>query len=148
MEQYLWIIWLAIFVLAIVVESLSADLTPIWFAFGSIIALIISFIPGVAWWVQLIIFLVISILTLLCLRPLAKRLLKRNIVSSNIDEMAGKKGIMIKGYDELNRGEVKINDVIWTAINVDESAPIPAGTKVVVIAVNGNKLIVRSIDQE
>ncbi|HPY79526.1 MAG TPA: NfeD family protein [Bacilli bacterium] len=148
MEQYLWIIWLAIFVLAIVVESLSADLTSIWFAFGSIIALIISFIPGVAWWVQLIIFLVISILTLLCLRPLAKRLLKRNIVSSNIDEMAGKKGIMIKGYDELNRGEVKINDVIWTAINVDESAPIPAGTKVVVIAVNGNKLIVRSIDQE
>ncbi|NLV28905.1 MAG: NfeD family protein [Erysipelotrichaceae bacterium] len=146
MEQYLWIIWLAIFVLAIVVESLSADLTSIWFAFGSIIALIISFIPGVAWWVQLIIFLVISILTLLCLRPLAKRLLKRNIVSSNIDEMAGKKGIMIKGYDELNRGEVKINDVIWTAINVDESAPIPAGTKVVVIAVNGNKLIVRSID--
>lgn len=148
MEQYLWIIWLAIFVLAIVVESLSADLASIWFAFGSIIALIISFIPGVAWWVQLIIFLVISILTLLCLRPLAKRLLKRNIVSSNIDEMAGKKGIMIKGYDELNRGEVKINDVIWTAINVDESAPIPAGTKVVVIAVNGNKLIVRSIDQE
>lgn len=146
MEQYIWIIWLAIFVLAIVVESLSADLTSIWFAFGSIIALIISFIPGVAWWVQLIIFLVISILTLLCLRPLAKRLLKRNIVSSNIDEMAGKKGIMIKGYDELNRGEVKINDVIWTAINVDESAPIPAGTKVVVIAVNGNKLIVRPID--
>ena len=134
--------------LAIVVESLSADLTSIWFAFGSIIALIISFIPGVAWWVQLIIFLVISILTLLCLRPLAKRLLKRNIVSSNIDEMAGKKGIMIKGYDELNRGEVKINDVICTAINVDESAPIPAGTKVVVIAVNGNKLIVLSIDQE
>lgn len=146
MEQYIWIIWLAIFVLAIVVESLSADLASIWFAFGAIIALIISFIPGVAWWVQLIVFLVISILTLLCLRPLAKRLLKRNIVSSNIDEMAGKKGIMIKGYDELNRGEVKINDVIWTAINVDESAPIPAGTKVVVIAVNGNKLIVRSID--
>jgi membrane protein implicated in regulation of membrane protease activity len=146
MEQYIWIIWLAIFVLAIVVESLSADLTSIWFAFGSIIALIISFIPGVAWWVQLIIFLVISILTLLCLRPLAKRLLKRNIVSSNIDEMAGKKGIMIKGYDELNRGEVKINDVIWTAINADESKAIPQGTKVVVVAVNGNKLIVRPIE--
>ena len=146
MEAYLWIIWLSIFVLAIIIEAITSDLTSIWFAGGAMIALIISFIPGVAWWIQVIVFIVISTVMILGLRPLAKKLLKTNITKSNIDEMAGKKGIMLKGYDELNHGEVKINDVVWTAIGADESKAIPQGTKVVVVAVNGNKLIVRPIE--
>ena len=146
MEAYLWIIWLSIFVLAIIIEAITSDLTSIWFAGGAIIALIISFIPDVAWWIQVIIFIVISTVMILGLRPLAKKLLKTNITNSNIDEMAGKKGIMLKGYDELNHGEVKINDVVWTAIGADESKAIPQGTKVVVVAVNGNKLIVRPVE--
>lgn len=146
MEAYLWIIWLSIFVLAIIIEAITSDLTSIWFAGGAMIALIISFIPGVAWWIQVIVFIVISTVMILGLRPLAKKLLKTKITNSNIDEMAGKKGIMLKGYDELNHGEVKINDVVWTAIGADESKAIPQGTKVVVVAVNGNKLIVRPVE--
>lgn len=146
MEAYLWIIWLSIFVLAIIIEAITSDLTSIWFAGGAMIALIISFIPDVAWWIQVIVFIVISTVMILGLRPLAKKLLKTNITNSNIDEMAGKKGIMLKGYDELNHGEVKINDVVWTAIGADESKAIPQGTKVVVVAVNGNKLIVRPVE--
>lgn len=146
MEAYLWIIWLSIFVLAIIIEAITSDLTSIWFAGGAMIALIISFIPDVAWWIEVIVFIVISTVMILGLRPLAKKLLKTNITNSNIDEMAGKKGIMLKGYDELNHGEVKINDVVWTAIGADESKAIPQGTKVVVVAVNGNKLIVRPVE--
>lgn len=146
METYLWIIWLSIFVLAIIVEALTSGLASIWFAIGAIVALIISFIPGVEWWIEIIVFVVVSGLMLLCLRPLANRLLKRDVINSNIDEIAGKKGIMVKAYDELNHGEVKINDVVWTAIGADESKAIPQGTKVVVVAVNGNKLIVRPVE--
>jgi len=52
---------------------------------------------------------------------------------------------MVKAYDEFSRGEVKINDVIWTAVSADEKEAISEGTKVVVVAVDGNKLIVRPI---
>ena len=145
METYLWIIWLSVFVIAIIVEALTSGLASIWFAIGAIVALIISFIPGVAWWIELIVFIVVSGLMLLCLRPLANRLLKRDVINSNIDEIAGKKGIMVKAYDEFNRGEVKINDVIWTAVSADEKEAISEGTKVVVVSVDGNKLIVRPI---
>jgi phage terminase large subunit-like protein len=75
--------------------------------------------------------MVISVATLLCLRPIATKLLKRNIVSSNVDEMIHKKGKMIKGCDELNHGEVKINGVIWTAISSDEHQDIKEGTLVI-----------------
>ena len=145
MENFMWIIWLGIFVLAIVIEALTADLVTIWFAFGGVIALVISFIPGVNWWIELIVFKVISVATLLCLRPIATKLLKRNIVSSNVDEMIHKKGKMIKGCDELNHGEVKINGVIWTAISSDEHQDIKEGTLVEVLAVDGNKLVVKEI---
>ena len=145
MENFMWIIWLGIFVLAIIIEALTADLVTIWFAFGGVIALVISFIPGVNWWIELIVFMVISMATLLCLRPIATKLLKRNIVSSNVDEMIHKKGKMIKGCDELNHGEVKINGVIWTAISSDEHQDIKEGTLVEVLAVDGNKLVVKEI---
>lgn len=145
MENYMWIIWLGIFVLAIVIEALTADLVTIWFAIGGVIALIISFIPGVQWWIEIIVFMVISVATLLCLRPIATKLLKRNIVSSNVDEMIHKKGKMIKGCDEINHGEVKINGVVWTAISSDEHQAIKEGTLVEVLAVDGNKLVVKEV---
>ena len=148
MENFMWIIWLGIFVLAIVIEALTADLVTIWFAFGGVIALVISFIPGVNWWIELIVFMVISVATLLCLRPIATKLLKRNIVSSNVDEMIHKKGKMIKGCDELNHGEVKINGVIWTAYSADEKTPIPEDAMVEVLAIEGNKLVVKEIKKE
>ena len=59
MEQYLWIIWLAIFVIALVIEASGPSLVSIWFALGALVTMIISFIPGVAWWIELIVFVVV-----------------------------------------------------------------------------------------
>ena len=145
MEAYMWIVWLAIFVLALVIEALSPELVSIWFAAGAIVSLIVSFIPGAAWWIELIIFVVISATTIFCLRPIIKKFMKRNVVNSNVDEIIHKKGKMIKGCDELNHGEVKINGVIWTAQSSDESVSIEEGKLVEVLSIDGNKLIVKEI---
>ena len=145
MEAYMWIVWLGIFVLALAIEALSPELVSIWFAAGAIVSLIVFFIPGAAWWIEVIIFIVISATTLLCLRPLIKKFMKRSIVNSNVDEMIHKKGKMIKGCDEYNHGEVKINGVIWTAQSSDEKTPIDAGALVEVLSIDGNKLVVKEI---
>ena len=147
-EQYMWIIWLAMFVITIIIEAVSSDLLTVWFTLGSLVALIISFIPGVSWWIQLIVFFVISIACLLALRPLAKKLLKREKIDSNVDEIIHKKGKIIKGCDELNHGEVKVNGVIWTAVSADESKSIGQGSIVEIVAVSGNKLIVKEVEKE
>ena len=148
MEAYMWIIWLAIFIIALIIEALSPELVSLWFAAGAIISLIVSFIPGSQWWIQLIIFMCISITTLFCLRPLIKKFMKRSIVNSNVDELIHKKGKMIKGCDELNHGEVKINGVIWTAYSSDETIPIDKDALVEVLSIDGNKLIVKEIKKE
>ena len=145
-ETWMWAIWLGLFVLALVIEAVGTDLVSIWFAAGALTALIVSFIPGVDWWIQLIIFMAISIACLLCLRPLVHRYLRRDLVNSNIDEMKGKKGLLIEKIDLLHQGVCKINDVRWTAISANEKDKIPAGSTVEVLAVTGNKLIVKKVE--
>ncbi len=143
----LWIVWLIVFVLSLLIEWATNELVSIWFTLGSVIALILSFVPGVEWWVQLIVFVVISIAAFGFLRPIVKKFMKNNIVDTNIDEIVGKKGYMTEDYTDSTRGEVKINGILWTAVNTEENVTLPKGTKVVVLAVEGNKLIVKKIKE-
>ena len=145
-ETYTWIIWLALFVVMLGVEALGPALVSVWFAFGALVALIVSFIPGVAWWVEVVIFVVISLATLLALRPVLRRYFKRNNYNTNIDSFTGKRGYVIEDITFLKPGAVKIGDVSWTAIPVDKDAKILENEVIEVVAVNGNKLIVKKVE--
>lgn len=145
MEQYMWIIWLGVFVISLIVEALTPELLSVWFGLGAIVALILSLIEGVARWIELIVFIVISVATMLTIRPIINKFVKKNEVASNIDEIIHKKGKMVKSCDELNYGEVKINGVTWTALSADNEQEIEEGSLVEVVSVEGNKLLVKKI---
>ncbi len=148
MEQYLWIVWLVVFALSVIVEASGPNLVSVWFAVGSLISLIISFIPGVAWWVELIVFVVISAVSFIALRPVFKRFLKRNIFNTNIDSYAGKRGYVVEEITLLKPGSVKIGDVKWSAIPLEDNAKFEVDDVVEVVAINGNKLIVRKVEEK
>ncbi|MFA6587411.1 MAG: NfeD family protein [Bacilli bacterium] len=143
METWMWTIWLAVFVITLIIESIGTDLISVWFSFGALVALIISLIPDVPWWVEAIVFTVLSIVSLLCLRPLVHKFLKKDVLNSNIDEMKGKRGILTKGITPLEAGEARIGDVLWTAIAQDGKISIEQGRIIVVLSVSGNKLVVK-----
>ena len=147
MEAYMWIIWLSIFVIALIIEAFTNEIVSIWFSLGAMIATIISLIGGIDWYIELIIFIVISAASLLCLRPVVNKLLKRDEVQTNVDEIIGKKGIMQKSADALNYGEVKIAGIVWTAIVQNDNDVIEKGDKVKVLAISGNKLIVTKVKE-
>ena len=145
-ETYTWIIWLVLFVAMLGIEAAGPALVSIWFSFGALIALIVSFIPEVPWWVEVIIFVVISIATLLALRPILRRYIKRNNYNTNIDSFTGKRGYVIEDITYLKPGAVKIGDVSWTAIPVNREEEILENEIIEVVAVNGNKLIVKKVE--
>ena len=147
-ETYTWIIWLALFVAMLAVEALGPALVSVWFAFGAIVALIVSFIPGVAWWVEVVIFVVISLATLLALRPVLRRYFKRNNYNTNIDSFTGKRGYVIEDIEYLKPGAVKIGDVSWTAIPVNRDEKILENAVIEVVAVSGNKLLVKKVEEK
>lgn len=147
MEQYMWAIWLGVFVITLVVEAIGTDLVSIWFSGGALVALIISFIPGVSWWIELIVFFVISVALLLALRPLARKWMRGKLVRSNVDSLIGKRAVLLEKIDLLHRGEVAVGDVKWTAVGVEDNTKIEKGKIVVIVAVSGNKLIVKEAEE-
>lgn len=146
MEQYMWIIWLSLFVIMLIVEALGPALVSVWFAFGALIAMIISFIPGVAWWIQVVVFVVLSAAAFFALRPISKKFIKTNEVKSNVDSLVGKKGYVIEKISFLNPGSCKIGDVIWTAVALNEKEEIEKDEVVEVVTIDGNKLIVKKVE--
>ena len=152
-EQYMWIVWLALMIIMVIVECMGPALVSIWFAAGALVSLILSLfslIPGVTipWWVQVIVFVVVSAITLLALRPLSKRYLKRNTISSNVDSLVGKRGLLEEEIKPFEPGVCRINDVSWTAISTNGKETIAAKSVVEVVAIQGNKLLVKKVEEK
>jgi len=142
-EEFMIWIWLGIFVLSIVIEAFEPELVSIWFAAGALIAVILSVIPGIPFWVEIIVFIAVGFGFVFSLRPLAKRYLIKKEMKSNIDEKIGVKCVVVKAISELAHGEVKLNGVIWTAIAGDKKETIEEEAVVVILGIDGNKLIVK-----
>ncbi|MFA6667102.1 MAG: NfeD family protein [Bacilli bacterium] len=144
-------VWTGVFVVAILVELFTTDLVSIWFCGGSIVALVLCAIGmGIdiepMWWISIIVFAVVSILLLFALRPVAKKLLMQREMKSNVDELIGMKARVIKDITELERGEIKIHDVVWTAEASNPNEVIKKDDIVVVLAIEGNKAIVKKYE--
>ena len=65
-------IWIAAIVLLAILEGATAQLVCIWFVIGGIAALVTSIFTDVIW-IQLTVFVAVSILSLLITRPLVKK---------------------------------------------------------------------------
>lgn len=145
-ENYMIFVWLGIFIIAILVEILTVELVSVWFAGAAFIAFILSWIPGIPYWGEIISFVLASALLLFCLRPITTKLLTRKEIKSNIEELIGKKAKVVKKISELNNGEIIINGVTWTAVSSEPTIEINEGDIIKIVAINGNKIIVKKID--
>lgn len=137
------IVWAVIFALALMAELLTEALVSVWFCVGAIVAFAINFIPGMPYWGEIIVFVGVSLITFLALRPILQKRLVHLHSKTNVDTMIGKKGIVVKRITSLEKGEVKINDIIWNAIKRDEDDTIEVDSIVEVISIQGNKLLVK-----
>ena len=147
MEQYMWIVWLVLLVVMIIIEALGPALVSVWFAIGALVSMIVSFIPNVPWWVEVIVFFVISLVSFFAFRPLLKKRMKRDVIQSNVDSLVGKNGKVIEEIAPMDGGEIRLNDVIWRAHSVDDKL-IERDAIVEVVSISGNKLIVKKAEEK
>ena len=143
MEEYMIVIWFVVIILAAVIEMNTMDLSSIWFSAGALFAFIFSLLNA-GWVVQIIIFLVVSIALIILVRPVVKRYLKTNVISTNSDRLVGKVAVCTKIIRIGERGEVKIDGKFWLAVTSGEE-DIDVEERVEVLAIEGVKLIVDKI---
>ncbi len=143
MEEYMIVIWFVVIILAAVIEMNTMDLSSIWFSAGALFAFIFSLLDA-GWIAQLVIFFVVSVTLLILVRPVVKRYLKTNVISTNSDRLVGKVAVCTKLIRTGERGEVKIDGKFWLAVTSGEE-DIDVDEKVEVLAIEGVKLIVDKI---
>ena len=135
------IIWLVVLAILLVIEFLTLGLTTVWFAGGALVAFLVS-LAGGPLWLQLLLFIAVSVVLLLFTRPLAVKYLNKDVQKTNVDSILGQKGIVTATIDNLKaEGQVTIQGMEWTA-RAKNGNTIEKGKVVRVTAVEGVKLIV------
>ena len=142
--EWMVVLWFAIIIVAALIELNTMDLTSIWFSVGALIAFILSLINGVGPVIQIVAFVVISVVLILGVRPVARNYFKTNSISTNADRLVGKVAVCTKPINVGERGEVKIDGKYWLAVTSGDK-DIELDEKVEVLAIEGVKLIVDKI---
>ena len=135
--------WFGIAVVCAVIEGLTLGLTTIWFALSAVLMIFISLLQP-PFYVQCILFALIALLLLFFTRPLALKFLHTKREKTNADSLIGKKAFVLQTITEWEKGQVKINGIVWTAASVGGET-IPAGDECIIEKIEGVTLIVKKI---
>lgn len=137
------VFWFIVFLAMLAVELLTAGLVSIWFAIGALCTMAVAFLTDILA-IQIAVFIIISILTLIMTKPLVKKFKAFDVQPTNSDRVIGKVADVTKDITPNNFGEVKIFGNYWTAISEEK---IKAGSKVRVKSIDGVKLIVEKEEE-
>ena len=136
------IVWCVVGAAALLFEILTIGaLTSIWFTVGALVALLLAVLK-LGTTIQFIAFVVVSVLAIVVIRPLAANYLRGNIVATNYDSLIGAHVKVTKEITADAWGEVAVNGMTWSAVEVNHST-VEVGSHVKVLAIEGAKLIVK-----
>lgn len=139
------IFWLGAFIVFLAIETGTLGLVSIWFAAGALGALVVAWLGGMVW-LQVLVFLVVSCVSLASLRPLANKYIAPKITATNADRLIGAVAILSGDVDNLAaKGEVILDGIPWSARSTN-GEPIPAGTTVRVDRMEGVRVYVSRVE--
>ena len=141
------IFWLVLMLVFLVVEAVCAiHLVSIWFAAGSLVAIVVSLVGGEIW-LQITVFLAVSCVILALMWPFVRKFLNPGLKKTNIDSVIGSTGLVTVAVDNVSAlGQVKLNGMEWTARSTT-GAVIEPGTVIRVDRIEGVKVFVSPVEK-
>ncbi|HIW09449.1 MAG TPA: NfeD family protein [Candidatus Faecalibacterium intestinigallinarum] len=131
--------WLAATIFFVFIEASTFNLVSVWFAVGGAAALVSCIFTG-SLRVQSAVFVAVSILCLLALRPLTARL-RRPLTPTNGDLNVGRTATILTPVTDDAPGRARLDGVDWNAQAVPGASFAP-GDKCRVAAIRSTTLIV------
>ena len=141
------IYWLAIFVILLIIEIVTMGLTTIWFAGGALAAMAAGLI-GFETGIQILVFLVVSVLLLVLTRPIAVKYFNQERPKTNAESLIGQQALVLEDIDTLQAaGLVEVRGQEWSAKTDEPNGKIAKNKVVVIEGIQGVKLIVREKEE-
>lgn len=142
--EYMPYIWIGIAIVMGIIEASTAQLVSVWFVLGGLAAAASCIFTDNVF-IQIAVFLIVSIASLLATRPFVKKITKFRKTKTNLDSTVGKTAVVTSDIDNrISEGAVSVGGKVWTARSADGSL-IPKNSNVKVISIEGVKLIVEKI---
>ena len=146
-QMMMKLVWMGLLLVFGVGEAVTVGLTSIWFAAGSLAALICALFGG-GLWLQISLFFVVSILSIAAFRPIAKKFINGKVEPTNADRIIGREVLVTERISNLQaQGAVSIGGMTWSARSAGEN-DIPKGTLVRVLRIEGVKAYVEEVKEE
>lgn len=137
-------VWISALLIAVMLEVLTCELVAVWFMPAAIISIVLSLVPAIPWWVQVVVFVMTGLAFVIATRPICRKLTKGKNTKTNVNALIGRTCIVTEEIRNLEEvGEVKINGLCWSARAQEESRVILVGELVEIVEVSGVKLIVK-----
>lgn len=136
-------VWVAVTLLAIVVEAATVSLVSIWFIPGSVLALVLAFLK-VPEWVQFTVFIVVSVIMLLLAKFVFKKFFKKKSPEATnvVEAVIGKPAVVTERVSNLDgTGAVKLLGKEWSALAEPDGDVFEVGDVVTVEKIQGVKLV-------
>lgn len=138
-------LWIIIGAIAVAIDIITSAFLFMWFALGASGA-IIALMLGFSFTIQIIVFLVVSIVSMLIGYPIVKRTLKKSVKVTKTTEQ-GYIGRRLTADEEITeKARVKVDGIYWTVQKVGED--IKKGDKVQIVGLKGNKLLIKKEEKK
>lgn len=134
-------VWLVIAVVLGIFEAATVALVSIWFAIGAVAAMVPAYFNA-PFWVQILVFILVSALCFVFTRPFFKKIIRVNKQPTNVDRLVGQEGVATDDIENIEcRGKVFISGLTWSARS-ETGELIPQGAVVAVKKIEGATLVV------
>lgn len=135
------LIWLIAALLLVGAEALTGDMFLLMLGGGALAAAGTSLLPW-PFWIDGVVFLVVSVLLVTLVRPTVRRRLQsRALPEVGIEALVGRSAIVLEPVTR-HGGQIKIAGEVWSARPMVEADVYSPGDGVAVIAIDGATAIV------
>ena len=142
-----WWIWMIMAVVLAIGEILTAGFFILWFAIGAAAAGVAAML-GLNLPLQLVVFIVVSIILFAASRRFAERFTKPQPEGIGADRFFGRSAVVLEEIDNhKGTGKIRLNREEWRASSINDDV-ITEGKVVNIESVDGTRLIVKLKEEE
>ena len=136
------VIWLIFAVVLAGAEALTGDMSLLMLSGGALAAAGGSWLLDWPFWADAGVFLVVSVLLLVLVRPmLRRRLTPARGLPTGIKALEGKTALVL-GRVARDEGQVKLDGQVWSARPLNDNDVFEPGERVTVMQINGATAVV------
>lgn len=149
MDYVAAVVWIVVGLALFAVEATTVTFVALYFGVAALVAALAAAL-GAGVPLQLLLFAIVSVVSLVSTRGLVKRTLQRTpLVRSNVHGLVGRRGVVtVPITAATGRGQIRVGDEYWTARPfMADTDDIAVGSPVEVLAVEGNFALVLPLDR-